>query len=235
MIILKGNLFAHTIYKDVGYKRMNDFDILIKQEDWEKAQDVYHSLGFIPLGFGWSGEKQKVAKFSHVGMSYISPDFSCIIGTQWGLKSPTAAFKVNITEAWKTSRDFNFYDLRVKQLSPEYNLLHLVLHLGIYKCGIRDLMDVYNLILKDQPDPSKFAELAKQSNAIEKAIFTLELAGCCADLNPDYLQALRKHSQSNGFISRRLKKRKVLQEQCGDLQNSYNDYFQDIEKRGDLF
>lgn len=54
VIVLKGNYLAHKTYEKVGYKRMNDFDILIKKEDWDRIQDVYLRLGYIPLGFGWS-------------------------------------------------------------------------------------------------------------------------------------------------------------------------------------
>src|SRR5690606_24702836 len=83
VIVLKGNYLAHEVYRDIGYKRMNDFDILIHLKDWDRIQDIYLELGYIPLGFGWSGEKEKPAKFSHVGMSFISPDLSCIMGSQW--------------------------------------------------------------------------------------------------------------------------------------------------------
>lgn len=228
VIILKGNLLAHTVYLDSGYKRMNDFDILIRQADWPKIQEIYFSLGYIPLGFGWSGEKQKAAKFSHVGMSFISPDFSCIIGTQWGLKSPTAGYSVNIEEAWDTSLSFDFSGVLVRQLSASYNLLHLVLHMGIYKCGIRDCMDVYNLFTSAKPNEAELLKLFESTGATEKAAFTFTLAALsCPALQPF---ADRIHSGGHGFISRRLAKRLLAFEKSGDLHLSYNDYFQDIEK-----
>jgi hypothetical protein len=226
--VLKGNLFAQTVYKDSGYKRMNDFDILIRREDWEKAQSVYISLGYIPLGFGWSGEKQKAAKYSHVGMSFISPDYSCIVGTQWGLKSPTTSYTVDMDEAWRTALPFDFCGVPVKQLSPEYNLLHLILHMGIYKCGIRDCMDVYNLIHACNIDPEKFRTLLLKSGALEKAHFTLRLSGLCVEIPSALLDAVA--FKGSGFISRRLKRRLEVHRETGDFQDSYNDYFQDIEK-----
>lgn len=228
VIILKGNLFAHTVYMDTGYKRMNDFDILIHAEDWDKIQDVYVSLGYIPLGFGWSGEKQKAAKFSHVGMAFISPDFSCIIGSQWGLKSPTTNFKIDIEEAWKSAKDFDFLGVSVKQLSPEYNLLHLILHMGIFKCGIRDCMDVYNLCLLGKIDVDKFFKLIESANAIDKTYFTLTLSNLCSGNLNSLLVKLKPNTSS--FIIRRLEKRLATYTITHDFQTSYNDYFQDIEK-----
>lgn len=228
--ILKGNLLLHTVYHDTGYKRMNDFDILIHPKDWPAVQDIYMRLGYIPLGFGWSGEKQKPAKFSHAGMSFISPNFKCIIGTQWGLKSPTTDYRVDIAEAWQTSRDFDFNGVPVKQLSPEYNLLHLVLHMGIYKCGIRDCMDVYNLLLTETDlDEAKLIALFKKSNASDKAFFTLRLCDYCSDAVPFSLLN-NIAPKANSYHGQRIKSRLQLTLKTGDMQASYQDYFQDIEK-----
>lgn len=229
--ILKGNLFIHTVYHDAGYKKMNDFDILIHPEDWECIQDVYLRLGYLPLGFGWAGEKEKPAKFSHTGMSFISPNFKCIIGSQWGLKSPTTHYKVDIGEAWKTARDFDFYGVPVKQLSPVYNLLHLVLHMGIYKCGIRDCMDVSNLLLAEGPlDEDEIIRVLTYSNAVEKAYFTLKLTQLCAGSVSESLLNRLTTLARPGYHTHHLEARLEAAYQAGDMQVSYNDYFQDIEK-----
>lgn len=229
VIVLKGNYLAHTSYNDTGYKRMNDFDILIRMEDWDRIQDVYLRLGYIPLGFGWSGEKEKPASFSHVGMSFISSDFSCIIGSQWGLKSPTTSFSVNIQEAWNTSVPFNFLGVPVKALNTEFNLLHLILHLGIYKCGIRDCMDIYNLVRSKSLDEVKLQHILRESKAESKAYFALQMSNLCSpEFSSELMNSLRP--SLNGFVKTRLKRRMEVVESTGDLQTSYNDYFQDVEK-----
>ena len=229
VVILKGNVFVHTVFNDTGYKKMNDFDILIKKEDWQKAQEVYFKLDYIPLGFGWGGEKQKPAKYSHVGMSFISKNFKCIIGTQWGIKSPTAKFKVDIDEAWETAKDFDFYGLKVKQLSPEYNILHLVLHMGIYKIGTRDCMDIYNLWDTENINFDELYRILEKSKALEKAYFTFVLSNLVSKSIPqDFINKLKP--KKVGFISQRLMSRLNITAKTGDLHTSYNDYFQDIEK-----
>jgi len=228
--ILKGNLFLHNFYKDTGYKKMNDYDILIHKEDWERAQDIYLKANYIPLGFGWSGEKEKPAKFSHVGMSYLSDNYKCIIGTQWGIKSPTSIYKDNINEAWKTIKPFDLHGVKCKQLSTEYNLLHLVLHLGIYKCGTRDLMDIYNLFIaeKERIDEEKLVQILKDANAVEKAYFSFKLADELSDAIPKTL--LEKLKPRKGYLLNRLQARLKALKESGDIHASYNDYFQDIEK-----
>jgi hypothetical protein len=230
VIILKGNCLAHEVYHEIGYKRMNDFDILIHKNDWDRIQSIYLELGFIPLGFGWSGEKEKPAKFSHVGMSFISPDFKCIVGSQWGLKSPTTQYKDFIHEAWESAVEFNFLGIQCKQLSPEFHLLHLILHLGIYKCGIRDCMDLYNLLRVKEINSSILLPLLEKSNAVEKAFFSLEIMQLSSpNLAQDILNGLRPKRTS--FLMKRLERRLKLQAITGDYQTAYNDYFQDIEKQ----
>lgn len=229
VIVLKGNYLAHTVYKEIGYKRMNDFDILIHKEDWDKIQDIYLGLGYIPLGFGWGGEKEKPADYSHVGMAFISPDYSCIVGSQWGLKSPTTSYNVDIDEVWDTAVDFDFNGLKVKALSNEFNLLHLILHMGIYKCGIRDCMDVYNLMLSAEIDQKELIRILEKSIAVEKAYFTLSMSNLCVKAFSDDL--IKWLSQSkNGYLKTRMRKRIESAKAIGDFQIAYNDYFQDIEK-----
>lgn len=227
--LLKGNMLLHNVYKDIGYKKMNDFDMLIHPDDWLKVQEIYFHLGYIPLGFGWGGEKGKAPKFSHAGLSFISPNFKCITGTQWGLKSPTSSYKIDTGDLWKSAFDFNFNGLTIKQLTPEYNLLHLVLHMGIYKCGIRDCMDLYNLLLAEPNfSEDRFVKICRDSNALDKAWFTLQLTNQCSDaVSRSLLEKLRP--VKNTFLVRRLKARLKMATKTGDMQHSYNDYFHDVE------
>jgi hypothetical protein len=229
VVLLKGNLFIHTVYNNSGYKKMNDFDMLIHVGDWQKVQKIYHDLDYIPLGNGWSGEKGDVAKFSHTGLSFISPNYHCITGTQWGLKSPTSKYKVDIGHLWANTSKFNFHGLGIKQLSPEYNLLHLILHMGTYKCGIRDCMDIYNLILTEKKiDYNKLTTIIEHTNANDKAWFTLQLTNLCSDIiDRDFVRSLKP--AKNSFLTRRLDSRLKMAAKAGDMQLSYNDHFHIVE------
>ncbi len=227
--LLKGNLFLHQVYGDVGYKKMNDFDMLIHLEDWPKVQEIYFKLGYIPLGFGWGGEKGKAAKYSHAGLSFISPNFQCITGTQWGLKSPTSKYTVQADDIWQNTKEFEFGGLEIRQLSAEYNLLHLILHMGIYKCGIRDCMDIYNLLLSEEHfNENKFVELCKKSDAVDKAWFTLQLTNLCSGSIPESLLEKLSPVKKN-FLGKRLDSRLKMALKTGDMQLSYNDYFHEVE------
>ncbi|MBN2484411.1 MAG: nucleotidyltransferase family protein [Bacteroidales bacterium] len=227
--ILKGNLLMHSVYAETGYKKMNDFDMLIHPGDWPKVLQIYHDLNYIPLGNGWSGEKAKAAKFSHAGLSFISANYHCITGTQWGLKSPTSKYRVDIENLWASTSDFGFRDIQAKQLSPEYNVLHLILHMGIYKCGIRDCMDIYNILLKEENiDFDKLNNIIYNSGANNKAWFTMQLTNICSGaVEPAFLKALTP--KNSDFITRRLDARLKMADKSGDMQHSNNDHFHHIE------
>lgn len=229
VIVLKGNVFTHTIYKSVGYKRMNDFDILIKKEDWSKIQDIYKEMDFIPLGFGWTGEKHEATNFSHTGIPYISRNLKCMIGSQWGLKAPTSSYKMDLDDIWDTAEEFDFYGIKLKKLSPKNNLLHLILHLGVYKCGVRDCMDIYNLIQTESIDKQSLQQTLIAANGQDKAFFALSLCKEMANV-PDVAILDLFDNKKPSLIKSIFKKRMIAIHESQDWQVSYNDYFQDIEK-----
>ena len=229
VIVLKGNVFTQTIYKSFGYKRMNDFDILIKKEDWSKIQDIYQKLNFIPLGFGWTGEKHQATNFSHTGIPYISRNLKCMIGSQWGLKAPTSSYKFDSNEIWETAEDYDFKGLKVKKLSAKNNLLHLVLHLGVYKCGVRDCMDIYNLLLTEDTEKYNFAKIFSDANGLDKAFFAFNLCHKMAGI-PDTETLSLVNDIKPSLLKKIYHKRIKAIDESQNWQVSYNDYFQDIEK-----
>lgn len=229
VIVLKGNVFTQTIYKSFGYKRMNDFDILIRKEDWPKIQDIYSELDFIPLGFGWTGEKHQATDFSHTGIPYISRNFKCMIGSQWGLKAPTSSYCMDIEEIWSTAEEFDFYGLKLKKLSPKNNLQHLILHLGVYKCGVRDCMDIYNLLLTEDIEKQNLQQELIKAKALDKAFFALNLCNEMAGIPDAEILNLTNNGKSS-LLKRMFQRRMRAIKESQDWQVSYNDYFQDIEK-----
>src|SRR5690606_37386309 len=141
--------------------------------------------------------------------------------------SPTTSYHVDIDNLWDSTQDFNFCGVAVKSLSPEYNLLHLILHMGVFKCGIRDFMDVYNLMRTQEINEDEFKRLVKIANAEQKTRFTMTLCNlCCPVFSQKLICEIAPRNQ--GFLGRRLRKRLQTMESTSDFQASYNDYFQDI-------
>ena len=143
--ILKGSAYARTIYQNMGYKRMNDVDILIHQEDADRSYDIFEELDYFPLGQRIPGDRKKSDKLTHLGPAYVSRNMKCVIGPQWGIKTFLGPWKVDYKAIWSRMREFDYWGVPLKELAPEDHMHHLVLHLGIFKIALRDMMDIYNL------------------------------------------------------------------------------------------
>lgn len=129
---------------------------------------------------------------------------------------------------WADASFFDYYGTKTKQLSPEYNILHLILHMGIYKIGIRDCMDIFNIFLAEKRNEDKLVEIITEANASDKAYFTLMLTQLCSNAIPvSLLERLKPAKQT--FIIRLLNARLAMAQKTGDMQLSYNDYFHEIE------
>lgn len=146
VVLLKGIFFAESVYKNPFYKKMNDIDILILKKDAKHALEIFKQLNYFcvsaPLG---NSAKDQIAS-SHHFPPFFSPDLHCMIGTHWGLISPHSFIQLNYEEIWKRSKPLNFHGVACYHLAPEDNLLHLCLHLSLYKSGIKEIADFYNLI-----------------------------------------------------------------------------------------
>lgn len=145
VVILKGVLFAETIYKNPCYKKMNDVDILVRREDLDAIYAIYDEMRFFSAA-ELTGSKKKQEKWSHHAPPFFSRDLKCMIGTHWGLITPLSPYKLDYDAIWSRVRDIDFYGHPAKSMAPEDNLHHLCVHLPYYKCGLRELADIYNLI-----------------------------------------------------------------------------------------
>lgn len=152
VVILKGVLFAETLYGNPYYKKMNDIDILIRREDLDTIYAVYEELGFFSAAELVGGSPRKQEKFSHHAPPFFSRDLACMLGTHWGLITPLAPYKLDYDAIWSRVRDLDFQGVPAKQMAPEDNLHHLCVHLPYYKTGVRELADIYNLVRHYEAD-----------------------------------------------------------------------------------
>ena len=184
--VLKGMLFSSILYEDVGYKRMNDVDMLFKKADLPRLPKIYTDLGYFPIGERVSKNADAQTKVSHHLPPYVSRTLDCVLGTQWGLKSPLLGFKIDYAAIWKRSLPFDYNGVTVRQMAPTDNLFHVCIHLGFFKTGLRDLMDIYNLA--NHPDLkidyALFTQLIDHSGAYDVVYHSLSLANAvCPNLN----------------------------------------------------
>lgn len=184
--VLKGVLFAETIYRAPGYKRMNDVDFLVPKADLSQLPALYEQHGFFSIAERVGHRAEVQTKVSHHLAPYVSRDLSCVLGTQWGLKSPLLGLRLDLEAMWRRARPFDFYGIALQQLSPTDNLVHVCLHLGLFKSGLRDVMDIYNLarVAGDDLDYARFTEQIREagSGASDLAYHSLSLANALCPL-----------------------------------------------------
>ncbi len=182
--LLKGVAFGETIYHNPFYKRMNDIDILIKKEDIGSVYDIYDSLGYFYIGERISGSKKKSDKVSHLSPPFVSRNYACVIGTQWGIKTSLSPYTINYEKIWSRVIPIEFHRTKLKILCPEDNLHHLCLHLGYFKISVRDMMDFYNLlrVYQEKFNWDLFYEIVAESKSESPVYFGLMLSNYCYPL-----------------------------------------------------
>jgi Uncharacterised nucleotidyltransferase len=146
VVILKGILFAETIYGNTAYKKMNDVDILIKREHLAIIYSTYEELGFFSAAELFGGASRKVERLSHHAAPFFSRDLSCMVGTHWGLITPLAPYTLDYDAIWSRVVEVDLGGQGALSMAPEDNLHHLCVHLPYYKTGVRELADIYNLL-----------------------------------------------------------------------------------------
>lgn len=151
VVILKGILFAETVYRNAYYKKMNDIDLLVRQEDLDGVFDVYEALDFFSAGELIGGNPREQEKFSHHSPPFFSKNLDCMVGTHWGLITPLAPYEIDYEAIWSRVVDVDFYGATAKAMAPEDNVHHLCVHLPYYKTGVRELADIYNVIREVGP------------------------------------------------------------------------------------
>lgn len=146
VVILKGVLFGETVYRDPYYKKMNDVDILIRKKDLDATYDIFAEMRFFSAVELVGGSPRKQEKFSHHAPPFFSRDLKLMVGTHWGLITPLAPYTIDYDAIWSRVVAVDFYGHAAKAMAPEDNLHHLCVHMPYYKCGLRELADIYNLV-----------------------------------------------------------------------------------------
>ena len=99
VVVLKGFLFAEILYKDNGYKKMNDIDILVEPKNVAKTLEVLEASGFYSFG-KFLGMSSKVSNETHHTPPYLSHDGECMVGVHWNISSPKRHVKPDIKNMW---------------------------------------------------------------------------------------------------------------------------------------
>lgn len=232
--LLKGVAFGEVVYKNPSYKRMNDIDLLVKKENIDAIYAIYNTLGYFYFGERISGSKEKSDKITHLSPPYVNKDFTCVIGTQWGIKTPLGSFRINYEKLWSRMSLAHFMGIDMPVLSPEDNLHHLCLHMGYFKISVRDVMDLYNLIrvFRNKFDWNLFCEIVDESHSHNSVYFGLKLSQFLCPMAE--VQTFIRRIENK--VSTRYKRAVAWKTRSMDVfLNLHSDHIQTIEKELAVF
>lgn len=142
-IILKGLYLAFNIYPDMGLRPMADIDMLVKQGDLKKIEEILIKLGYTEV----SQKGQRKYRYSAV---FCNKD-KIYIDIRWDV-CHAERFKgvINITkDFWKRAVEFSLDGVAAKTLSIEDHILYISLHHALIDllqgtCGVWDLFYLLN-------------------------------------------------------------------------------------------
>jgi hypothetical protein len=141
--VLKGVAFGRSLYGDPGYKRMNDVDLLVRPHQVHAVVRVFDELGLLRIA---DHTKHVDPARTHHLAPYVTRDLHCMLGVQWTFRPPVLGHDFDLDAVWSRTRPLQLGDAIVRMLAPEDNVHHVALHLERYKTGVRDVMDLYNLV-----------------------------------------------------------------------------------------
>ena len=162
---LKGPLLSYRIYGDATCRIAKDIDILVKPEDLHKTFELLELLNYQSGSFKWPGpgyRQNRVLLFLNQYSMY-HPERSTPVEIHWRLfKNPVISNKKLTAFIDEDVNQIEFAGQKFNQFSPEFELLHLIIHGGLHAwTRLKWLVDVKEIINRLHVDKEKFGHLIK--------------------------------------------------------------------------
>ena len=128
IVPIKGVAFLEDIYSACPSRQMCDIDVLIKEEDFQKAENILQDAGYTKDLEGLKEKYWRKHQCHIVFKNYSDTKMHTRIEVHWGLDFKRKN-RVILPELWQRVRQISFSQGLIKVLSPEDNLFSLALHL----------------------------------------------------------------------------------------------------------
>ena len=184
VIILKGNALAEEVFGDIGYKPMNDIDILVRQKDLDVVFAVFQEHHLVSAG-ALDEDFRKQEKYSHHWPPFFTKNLDCFLGTHWNLAASGRGLNLPVEAFWQDKEQFLLQGQPFYRLEPHHFLLHLCVHLSPVKTGLREIGDINKFVahrLRDL-DATKFLQIVREAKAEACVYEALTLAKALSSQN----------------------------------------------------
>ncbi|MFE4114864.1 nucleotidyltransferase family protein [Priestia sp. YIM B13448] len=170
-IPLKGTLFAETYFGHFSARRTTDIDLLIQEEDMEKAIACIQSLGY-------SIENEFTPYHFHRTFSKMMPHspIPLTIELHWGLLRKNSS-GLQIEQFWQHSTTLEGYK-NIKKLSEVHTFYMICLHGWNHKLdSLKYFIDIMQIIhiLDRKIDYYTLFKIAKTDQTLKRLISTLTI------------------------------------------------------------
>ncbi|WP_223546365.1 nucleotidyltransferase domain-containing protein [Priestia aryabhattai] len=156
-LCLKGPPVAYDLFGDISLRMSKDLDILVREEELEKAESILFSLGY---------EKEEIStvlneiKWRHHHIAYYHPNKKIQVEVHWRLQ-PRPMKRASFEELWSRKRESQVTKHPISFMGKEDLLLYLISHGARHGWSrLRWLKDIDQIVRKKDINYKYFSELA---------------------------------------------------------------------------
>ncbi|WP_154991636.1 nucleotidyltransferase domain-containing protein [Priestia megaterium] len=156
-LCLKGPPVAYDLFGDISLRMSKDLDILVREEELEKAESILFSLGY---------EKEKVStvlneiKWRHHHIAYYHPNKKIQVEVHWRLQ-PRPMKRTSFEELWSRKRESQVTKHPISFMGTEDLMLYLISHGARHGWSrLRWLKDIDQMVRNKDINYVHFKELA---------------------------------------------------------------------------
>ncbi len=147
VIVLKGAALAETVYDDIGLRYMGDIDLLVREQDLDRAEELMAKLGY----FSYEGQHSKDSfKKNHRHLApFYNQDNGIKVEIHRDIVNPGTPFYIDIRKLWDRAQGAIIGGVNTLALSHEDLIIHLCLHSFYsqpFKRGMRNLIDISQVV-----------------------------------------------------------------------------------------
>ncbi|NJM19865.1 MAG: lasso peptide biosynthesis B2 protein [Richelia sp. SM1_7_0] len=170
-IPFKGAVLAASAYQNLTKREFCDIDLIIKQEDFSKVQDILISQGYQPRSelqpWGW-------------GQDFTNQDDSIHIDIHWQLAPSCFPYQVDFEQLWQRCETVSILNQQVTNLSAEDSLLILCLQIvkdaHFRQEKLKQVYDIAQLINNQKLDWKVVIKQAQDLHSERLLLFGLGIA-----------------------------------------------------------
>jgi hypothetical protein len=175
VMALKGVYLAENVYGNMALRMMDDVDLLVREKDLNKTEDILVRLGYVPVLI--PKQKSQVISAHHHHFVYRAPDKGLSLEIHWGLIGSQFSLNVDINGQWERAKPCFVGGVEILSQCPEDLLLHLCLHLTrdlFEQIKLKHLWDISEVI-RHHGEAILWDELVARSRAwgMEKSLFLI--------------------------------------------------------------